>query len=225
VTWIVDTVSPDTTISSAPDDPSAVATATFEFSGSDGGGIDTFECSIDGSAFAACATPFDTGSLADGPHTFQVRAVDPAGNRDASPAQHDWVIDTVAPTVALTAAPSSSTSSTSAVFRFSGAGGVDRFECSVDGGAFAACTSPVRLTNLAQGGHTFEVRAVDAAGNVSTVARAGWLVTPPADRDDVLALTGSGSAGTVVLAIALLGAGVALAGGVRLRRRRGVSAG
>jgi hypothetical protein len=40
-----------------------------------------------------------------------------------------------------------------------------RFECKLDGHAFAACVSPLAL-KLKTGRHTFSVRAIDAAGNV-----------------------------------------------------------
>lgn len=53
----------------------------------------TFECSVDGTAFVACSSPASLSGLAEGAHVFRVRARDPAGNVDASPAERTWVIN------------------------------------------------------------------------------------------------------------------------------------
>ncbi len=174
-TWVVDTVSPDTTIESSPAALTSQADATFAFSGIEG--FQTFECRLDGAAFAACASPVTYTGLAEGSHTFEVRAVDAAGNVDPQPASWNWVIDTVAPDATITSGPSGAVSSTSASFTY-GAAEAATFECRLDGGAFAACAAGgTSFTGLAQGAHTFEVRATDAVGNTdATPASRTWTV-------------------------------------------------
>src|SRR5512135_403002 len=51
----VDTTPPDTTIDSHPSDPSNSASADLAFSASETGS--TFECRVDGAAFAPCTSP------------------------------------------------------------------------------------------------------------------------------------------------------------------------
>jgi hypothetical protein len=187
-TWVIDTVAPDTTLTATPTDPSANANASFSFTGSDpgGSGVAGFECQIDGGAFIACASPQTYTGLSDGSHTFQVRAVDAAGNLDGTPASFTWLIDTTGPDTTITATPPNPSASANASFSFTGndggGTGVVGFECQIDGGAFIACASPRTYTGLSDGSHTFQVRAVDAAGNGdSTPASFTWLIdtTPP----------------------------------------------
>ena len=64
-------------------------TATFEFTSNKAG---TFQCSLDGSAFATCSTPKTYSGLTTGGHTFKVRARDVAGKVDPSPASYSWKI-------------------------------------------------------------------------------------------------------------------------------------
>ena len=66
------------------------STAQAEFT-SDAPGA-TYECRLDGGAFAACATPRQYAGLAPGQHTFQVRAVDPASTADPTPAERIFTV-------------------------------------------------------------------------------------------------------------------------------------
>ncbi|MFN8566311.1 MAG: Ig-like domain-containing protein [Kouleothrix sp.] len=106
-----DDLRPNTTIDSNPLNPTSSTSASFSFTGADGSGVGIagFGCSLDGGGFSACTSPQNYSSLADGSHTFQVRAIDAAGNIDPTPATFTWTIDTTAPTVALTSATSSPT--------------------------------------------------------------------------------------------------------------------
>ena len=173
--WTVDLTAPDTTITSAPANPSNVTAPSFSFSSTEAGS--TFQCSLDGAAFAGCTSPRSYTGLTAGSHTFQVRATDPAGNTDATPASHTWTIDLTAPDTTITSAPPAVSNSTSASFSFTSTEAGSTFQCSLDGAAFAACTSPRSYTALAAGSHTFQVRATDPAGNTdATPASHTWTV-------------------------------------------------
>jgi hypothetical protein len=111
-TWTVDLIPPDTTIVTNPDNPTNSPTGDFTFSGIDaGGGAVTFECRIDSGVFAACPAAYTTPALTYGSHTLYVRAVDLAGNVDATPAAYTWevhllgldgsVVDTAVPDSAV----------------------------------------------------------------------------------------------------------------------------
>jgi hypothetical protein len=94
-TWTVDTVAPDTTITSTPPAVSSSASANFAFASSEAGS--TFVCSLDASGITPCDSPTTYAGLGDGAHTFRVEAVDAAGNADASPAVYSWQIAGVGP--------------------------------------------------------------------------------------------------------------------------------
>lgn len=182
-TFTVDTTPPDTQLDSGPAAGASVSStsATFTFSAPMEPGTTTFECQLDGGGFTACTSPAVRSGLSQGPHTFQVRARDAVGNVDPTPASRTWTVDTVSPETQLDSGPiaNSIVSSTSATFTFSAPmePGTTTFQCQLDSGGFAPCTTPRELTGLAQGPHTFEVRAVDAAGNIdATPASRTWTV-------------------------------------------------
>lgn len=159
--FIVDTASPDTVIDSGPQGPTNDTTPTYAFSASEDA---TFECRVDGGGWGSCSSPHDVSALSEEVHTFEVRATDLAGNIDPTPATRTVTVDTTPPNTTITSAPTVGVLG-SATFEFTATEG-GTFECRMDSGAWTACTSPKSYTGLSFGQHVFEVRAIDAAGNV-----------------------------------------------------------
>ena len=182
VTVTIDNTPPETTITSSPPAQSPSYSASFSFTASEPGA--TFTCTLDGGAWTGCSSPAAYDNLAVGQHTFAVRAADAFGNTDATPAAATWVVlDTTPPDTTITAGPTGTTTSHSASVSFS-AGETASFECSLDGTAWASCSSPQWYPSLADGPHTFQVRAIDAAGNVDpTPASRSWMVVSPPPND------------------------------------------
>jgi hypothetical protein len=88
---------PTPSITSGPANPTNVTSATFAFTDSAPGA--TFQCALDGSAFAACTSPKSyPGPLANGTHTFSVRAQKSNAAQSAA-ATSSWRVDTVAPSL------------------------------------------------------------------------------------------------------------------------------
>src|SRR5207244_1990408 len=170
-TWTVDTAAPTASITSSPANPSNNAGPSFSFSSEAGA---TFTCALDGAAFSSCSSPKSYTSVADGSHTFQVKATDTAGNTGAA-ASFTWTIDTVAPPATITASPTNPSNSSSPSFSFSSEAGAS-FTCALDGAAFASCGSPKSYTSVADGSHTFQVKATDAAGNTGAAASYTWTI-------------------------------------------------
>jgi hypothetical protein len=178
-TWTVDTTAPAApTLTATPSNPSNTGAPSFSFTGE---AAATYQCQLDGGAFAACTSPRNYTGLAAGSHSFNVRQTDAAGNTGPN-ASYAWTIDLTAPAPpAITTNPANPTNSTSASFSFTGEAGAT-FACQLDGGGFSACTSPKSYTGLAAGSHTFNVRQADTAGNISANASFTWTIdlTAPA---------------------------------------------
>src|SRR5205823_1979718 len=126
-TWTVDTVAPSASITSSPSNPSNSSAPSFSFSSEAGA---SFQCALDAGAFASCTSPKSYSGVADGSHTFQVKATDTAGNTGAA-ASFTWTIDTAAPTASISASPTNPSNNSAPSFSFSSEAGAT-FQCALD---------------------------------------------------------------------------------------------
>ena len=171
----IDTMPPETAITGGPAAVTTQTIAAFQFSAIPS--ATSFEVSLDGAAFSARSSPVVVGGLADGEHTFRVRALDAVGNVDATPASWTWRVDTIRPDTTITSGPGGTMGE--AVFAF-GATEPATFECVLDGGVPEMEASPRSYSGLRQGPHTFSVVAIDAAGNRdASPAVVSWTVVLP----------------------------------------------
>jgi 6-phosphogluconolactonase (cycloisomerase 2 family) len=181
--WVYPLAAPalDTVIAVAPAAYDNQASPRFDF---DASYPSRYECQLDSGSFAPCEWSSAIQVEADGPHTLAVRARDPVGNVDPTPATHSWIRDTTPPSTAAPATPLNGTANLPPTTSFSWEpsadelSGVDRYELLVDGGARGAvgypstcgATCTVVMSGLVNGTHTWTVRARDVAGNTSESA-------------------------------------------------------
>jgi hypothetical protein len=175
-----DAVAPTVLLTEGPAGPTNAATPTFRFGASDPGS--SFECRLAGvTPFSTCTSPHSLPALADGAYVLELRATDAAFNTGPATSRA-FTVDSVAPTVAITAGPTGATTDSTPTFEFASSEPGATFECRVaESSSFAACASPYTATALADGSYTFGVRAIDAAANTGPQASRAFSVrTPPA---------------------------------------------
>jgi len=170
---VVDSTAPTTTFTSAPSGTVPSSTVSASFTGNDPAAA--YQCQLDGGGWASCTSPVTYSGLADGPHTIAVRGIDPAGNVGTADTAN-FTVDNTAPTATFTSAPSGTVASSTVSASFTGNDPAAVYQCHLDGGGWASCTSPVTYSGLADGPHTIAVRAVDQSGNAGSAATAGFTV-------------------------------------------------
>ncbi|ATB35487.1 large repetitive protein [Cystobacter fuscus] len=220
--WTVDTVAPEAPVVVAPAEGAALESNSPVVISGTAEPDSTVMLLLDGQeivvkANAAGEWSYSASGLAPGPYQVTARARDAAGNVGPESAPRSFtVLDSArVPDTEISSGPSGTTAERDATFTFGSEQGVS-FECSLDGAEFAPCTSPVTYTDLAEGEHTFQVRARDARGIVDdTPASRTWTV----GEADIAYLGGgfgcSASGGDSSLVLMALGSLLAMA-----RRRR-----
>lgn len=155
----------------------------FEWSG-EGKPENTFECQEDDGAWVACTSPHTVTATTEGQHTFRVRETDGVG-LVSDVATRKWTAKTPAPPAppatppaapTRVSGPAELTKNKVSSIAFTGADPAGTgFECRIDAGAWAACTSPFTTPTLADGAHTADVRQLNAAGPGAVLTTA-WTV-------------------------------------------------
>jgi hypothetical protein len=189
----------NTRILSGPSGTIAVDSATFTFASPEKGG---FQCRLDGSEWSGCSSPQTYPSLADGPHVFEVRALNKPLNADPVPAVQAFAVnahpDTEPPETTIVDGPSGTIAADSATFSFE-ASEPGSFECrfdSVNPAGWVPCSSPQSYSSLADGSHEFEVRATDEAGNTDLTPAAAGFAVDTTSPDTTITSAPSGTIGT-----------------------------
>ena len=188
-----DTVPPDAAIVAGPPSATQRRTADLSFTTSEPGPYAGFDCSLDGSTPVPCQSPVQLDALADGHHLYEVWARDAVGNVDPAPASVSWTVDNQIPTAFGLNSPSDEwlTSSPRPAFAWDAASdsgsGLDHYELLLDGSQVgsdvaAGMTTFTPSSDLSDGSHRWQVRAVDAAGNLGESESRGLTIdtAPPA---------------------------------------------
>ncbi|CAA9423714.1 MAG: BNR repeat domain protein [uncultured Rubrobacteraceae bacterium] len=213
-TWTVDRMPPETSITgTTPEEASSAKSAAFSFVSGGEADFSGFECSMDGATFSACSSPKEYAGLADGAHVFRVRALDALGNRDATPAEYGWTVDTTAPDAPGIASPSEGFTGNTGTFEVKGTAepGSEVFVYDAASADYPVGSSDVpvgtaradesgnwgvAVSGLGEGDHFLSAVSYDAAGNASQRSAARKIVvdrTPPETSIDF------GASGVVAL--------------------------
>jgi hypothetical protein len=172
---VADTTPPETTINFGPEGSTSATRPVFGYESDDPYAY--FECSLDSGPFEFCGpATYESlegkkGKLADGPHTFSVRAVNEAEVADPTPAVASFIVDTSWPAATIVTRPGPFTHDTTPTFRIE-VSGESTFGCRIVGDGVRikvpSCDGPTSFTSprpLPEGTYELVVRAVDAAGN------------------------------------------------------------
>lgn len=160
ITIVIDTTAPSAINVTGPSGLVNTATPTWTITGGQPDG--SYQCKVDGGAYASVGSSFTPAALSQGAHTVTCRAVDAAGNSTAEVSK-SVTVDTVAPNLTIdSGAPRWDGTH---AFNFS-VSESSTIKCGIDGAAATTVSNPYVTSVLSNGSHTISCTATDAAGNV-----------------------------------------------------------
>lgn len=158
----------------------------------------TFQCRVDGGAWAPCERTVSLSGLGDGVHSLAAREVTEAGVLGAD-RELTWTVDTAAPAAPVfVKAPPASTEARTARIEVRAEAGAE-IRCWTDESVAVDCSRGLDLNDLARGKHIVRAVAFDAAGNESPSASHAWTIEGPVAAA-VARLTGRVAAKTAIRA-------------------------
>jgi hypothetical protein len=179
--WVIDTAPVFISISQTPAALTNSTSAVFSFTSAT---AIRYECSLNGSAYITCPTPYTLSNLPERTHTLNVRGFNNVGTA-SSVSSFNWIIDITKPTTPLPTLNITSPTNQKSIqitFSSSDTNGISSYQCYIEGESTEApCTSPFSFTTVDDGNHRFHVKSIDGAGNVSVSSSISWSVdiTPP----------------------------------------------
>ncbi|HET9163177.1 MAG TPA: LamG-like jellyroll fold domain-containing protein, partial [Solirubrobacterales bacterium] len=185
-----DEVPLDTTITSGPTGKVTADEVSFSFTANRPEAA--FECSLDEAAFSPCTSPKEYKGLAEGSHSFRVRAVNATEGADETPAERSFEV-VEPPQTTITSPTPSYTSHETWPIEFTSSKSGSTFKCTIESigstGLWEktwedSCEPSLSIADLIGLGWTrFSVFATDEEGNVD-LTPAQWTfktsIYPPA---------------------------------------------
>jgi hypothetical protein len=176
-------------LSSSPPSLSTSSSASFSFSGGNGG---SYTCQLDGGASTACASPASYSGLSQGSHTFKVSAVQ--GSSTGPVTSYTWTADTIAPTQGVTLASGASNaylSGATVYYASASSGSFKLVDAVSDGGSGPASAT---FPSIATTGWTHGAETVTTpSGGPYTSSTFSWSANPSVPAG--YSVTGADAAG------------------------------
>jgi hypothetical protein len=193
-TFTVDTLAPAAPVVTAPTNGSSTNDTTPTYSGT-AEPNSTVAVTVDGvvvgstpASGAGAWTFTPVAALAAGSHTVNATATDAAGNVSASSSTNTFTVDTLAPAAPVVTAPTNGSSTNDTTPTYSGTAEANStVAVTVDGVVVGSTTADgtgawafTVVTPLAEGAHTVNTTATDAAGNVSSTSNTNTFIVDTA---------------------------------------------
>jgi hypothetical protein len=177
------------TITAKPPSTSNSVTSSFSFSGGSGS---SYQCQLDGGAWAACASPASYSGLSQGSHSFDVEAVN--GTSTGPVMSYTWSVDGVAPTQTISLASGASgayLSGSTLYYRGTAAGSFKLTDTVSDGGSGPVSAA---FPDISANGWTHAPETITTpSGGPYTSSSFSWSATP--SNPSSYTVTGADAAG------------------------------
>jgi large repetitive protein len=171
--WLIDTTAPEAKILSVLPSEAVTnqTTLALTYSLSEPGRT---RCFFNGKELALCSSPILLSSVPEGRNELVIEPIDRLGNVGAR-VSYDWQVDLTSPELTLILVSPTHLPTNQRTANFSWEGDAS-FSCRLDDRLLGACQSPMLISNLSHGNHTFAVVAIDEAGNQSEEKSISWEV-------------------------------------------------